>query len=358
LIFDKKNHRLASERDQEFKYLLENYNVALSRMKSGVDSPKEIRLNFLSSRKFATEKANSKAYHPFVLNMEGALLVGSNWHIIDTVANVHIRSLLFDQFPTSEQNFSGAIPRKTTLELKGKTLSAIAANSASYYHAVAEFLTKLMVCSDMGLTSFDQIVTHGTKFEADALRHLGFSGEIISLHSQSYPYLHCESSYLPSVYEPNLAIPSKITTAINNAFGGGESNQKSRILILRRGVRAFSNEAELKQGLEKYGFESYYLEDFDLRATAELFGTAEVIVGVHGAGLTNVIFSRPGAILIEIGIKTCNGQTSLLFFHLANQIGARHFMYVSSYENNSDPKRVVFDERDFIDQVGFILETT
>ena len=42
-----------------------------------------------------------------------------------------------------------------------------------------------------------------------------------------------------------------------------------------------------------------------LRETIELFGRASVVFGYHGAGFTNMLFSRPGTTAIEIFTRPC-----------------------------------------------------
>jgi capsular polysaccharide biosynthesis protein len=48
------------------------------------------------------------------------------------------------------------------------------------------------------------------------------------------------------------------------------------------------------------GFTSVTLEGWTVADQAELFSGADIIVGVHGAALTNLIFSRSGTSVLEI----------------------------------------------------------
>ena len=53
-------------------------------------------------------------------------------------------------------------------------------------------------------------------------------------------------------------------------------------------------------------------------ATAALFASAAVVVGVHGAGLANAMMCAPGTALIEIGFGAANEpSTKLHYEHLA-----------------------------------------
>jgi Glycosyltransferase 61 len=81
-----------------------------------------------------------------------------------------------------------------------------------------------------------------------------------------------------------------------------ESRPGRRIFISRklRTTRPFLNEAECLGILERYGFESVCTETLSLREETELFANADVVVGVHGAGLTNLLFCHPGCVVVEL----------------------------------------------------------
>ncbi len=64
--------------------------------------------------------------------------------------------------------------------------------------------------------------------------------------------------------------------------------------------RALRGEEELEAQLRTRGFEIVFLEDLRLAEQMRLFARAEVVVSPHGAGLTNVLWARPGARLVEI----------------------------------------------------------
>jgi len=74
-----------------------------------------------------------------------------------------------------------------------------------------------------------------------------------------------------------------------------------KIYIQRRGKRRLVNEAEVLEKLNKAGrWQVVCLEELPVLEQAALFHHASFIIGVHGAGLANIIYCRPGTSLLEI----------------------------------------------------------
>lgn len=96
-----------------------------------------------------------------------------------------------------------------------------------------------------------------------------------------------------------------------------------RILISREGslFRRCENEAAIAAIAARHGFVPVRLEDLTFDAQADLFGGAEVVLGVHGAGFTNMLFAPPGALLIELHPA---GHLPVFYRHLTGLMGQRH----------------------------------
>ncbi len=93
------------------------------------------------------------------------------------------------------------------------------------------------------------------------------------------------------------------------------------IIISRRKAlcRRVINEDELNQTLAKMGFISYVLEDLDFPTQVKLFAQAKIIVGPHGAGFANMIFSKNPIILEVLG-----PIPNYFFYTLAKGLGFQH----------------------------------
>ncbi|KAJ3694368.1 hypothetical protein LUZ60_009848 [Juncus effusus] len=78
--------------------------------------------------------------------------------------------------------------------------------------------------------------------------------------------------------------------------------RKPRLLIIARGrSRRFVNLEEIIRSAEKTGFEVVATEaDGDLEVFAPVVNSCDVIMGVHGAGLSNMVFLPINAVFIQI----------------------------------------------------------
>ncbi|KAJ4814872.1 Glycosyltransferase family 61 protein [Rhynchospora pubera] len=89
--------------------------------------------------------------------------------------------------------------------------------------------------------------------------------------------------------------------AIN--LGEGSAKKPRLLFIARTQSRAFMNTEEIVQLIEALGFEVVIGDAWfstDVGEFARLVNSVDVMMGVHGAGLTNIVFLPTNAVLIQI----------------------------------------------------------
>ncbi|MCK0171440.1 glycosyltransferase family 61 protein [Aliiroseovarius sp. S1123] len=64
--------------------------------------------------------------------------------------------------------------------------------------------------------------------------------------------------------------------------------------------RKIANEDEIISLVKRFGGEIINFEDYDFPSQVKLMSSCKVIVGIHGAGLTNMVFMPPGGTVIEL----------------------------------------------------------
>ena len=88
------------------------------------------------------------------------------------------------------------------------------------------------------------------------------------------------------------------------------------------GVRTIVNEAEVDVLLQEFGFEKVYFEDFTFLEQIRLMRETGFFLGVHGAGMTNMLFLQEDAKVIELLNETYG---DLCYFRLASCLGLPYF---------------------------------
>lgn len=82
----------------------------------------------------------------------------------------------------------------------------------------------------------------------------------------------------------------------------GTAGGRRRLFVSRAGAasRRIVNEAEIEPALAARGFELVDPAAMSIAEQVALFSQASAVVGPHGAGLTNLLFSAPGTEVVEI----------------------------------------------------------
>ena len=84
---------------------------------------------------------------------------------------------------------------------------------------------------------------------------------------------------------------------------------------------------------------------------AQIFNNAEVVVGVHGAGLTNSVFMNPGGIMVEAvpHYDSRHAPVTGIFARLAGMNGLSHYSF--DLRTNFSPEHLARETRSFYDVV-------
>jgi len=105
----------------------------------------------------------------------------------------------------------------------------------------------------------------------------------------------------------------------------GTVPQPHRLLYVSRSRakrRRISNEDEVFRLLRLKGFEKVNLEELKLIDQVKLFQQARVVIGCHGAGLTNIMFMQNNQTVIEL---KSNNNNYWCYFSLARVFGLKYY---------------------------------
>jgi capsular polysaccharide biosynthesis protein len=179
--------------------------------------------------------------------------------------------------------------------------------AVNYCHWLLDILPRVGLLEKCGydLDKIDYFIfnNYKSKFQKDSLNRLGIEKDRI-ITSGEYPEIRAQKLLVPSLHmHPGNSGSPWVAQFLQDKFLESQSSKKRRIYINRMGVdkRRVINEMELIDMLEKkFGFENITMHEHDVFEQAKIANEAEIIVGPHGAALTNIVFCRPGTKFVEI----------------------------------------------------------
>ncbi len=115
----------------------------------------------------------------------------------------------------------------------------------------------------------------------------------------------------------------------------------SRELASKRKIKNFN---EIEPVLKKYKFQIVNFENLSFKDQIYISHNAEIIAGLHGAGLSNMLFMKKNSLIIEVRDK--NDNTNNCFFSLSSDLNLNYYFlsasacsenfYSSDYNLNAD----------------------
>jgi hypothetical protein len=126
-----------------------------------------------------------------------------------------------------------------------------------------------------------------------------------------------------SNYGFNREIITRSRSRMMNLLSLNTEVASLRIFLSRNGAtRSPNNILEIEQIFRENGFVVYNASDFSFQETVEIFKRASLIIGIHGAGLTNMIFAPPNCQIIELDpiIHKMGGEIRPIFRLLSESL--------------------------------------
>ncbi len=149
---------------------------------------------------------------------------------------------------------------------------------------------------------------------------------IKSLHIYSSRFL----KYQKNKYEVySLKSINWLHSYFQDIFKDVKINPKyKKILILRKkkDLRSILNESELVSFLKNYDYDTIYLENFSENEIIKIFKSAKTIITVHGAALSNIIFSKKIKI-IEIYPSSFPEESAFVYYQLSRHLKFKHHVF-------------------------------
>jgi len=201
--------------------------------------------------------------------------------------------------------------------------------SNNYFHWFSEALARLVNIQVTSNQTFTILLPSSYKTNSFIIQSL----ELLDL-----PYIFIEEKknvFARQVYiAPHLItsghhIP-EIMQCLKTKFLQNNKNNKSditKIYISRNKSpsRNIINEEELSYVLEKYNFKVVKMENYSWEEQIAMMTNVEYLIGPHGAGLTNMLFSRKKLSVLELLPQRNNKTINNCYYSLSSSLGYNYY---------------------------------
>jgi hypothetical protein len=145
--------------------------------------------------------------------------------------------------------------------------------------------------------------------------------------------LHLEKAIVPR--EKARFIASVIHIFQDVGARSYEGKPQRRIYVSRKltTARRVINDDAVVELLRDFDFETIHLEQMPLTEQIKIFRESNVIIGPHGAGLANIVFSSPGITLIEF-LQESGSYKMPIFSELTALAEGKHIVLPCRPETN------------------------
>lgn len=207
-----------------------------------------------------------------------------------------------------------------------------------YSHFLFDVLPKLHLLKSIGvdINFFDKIIINFKdllfiKECFDAL-NIDFS-KVVGRDALNRMF---ESKLFVSISEPrdSLYTSDWIVDFVRNTFSSSDVVTKFSSIYISRNLgtkRIVVNEDRFIVDLVSAGVQIVHCEKYSIKKNASIFRNANIVVAPHGAGLSNIVFCRPGTIVVELFSSHWSDE----FWKLSVACGLNYIPIQVKLEDNS-----------------------
>ncbi len=227
------------------------------------------------------------------------------------------------------------IEQKMSERIDGPAMWVTDLFSNTYFHWMCEAVPRLLIASSFD-TGFPVLLP-------SVLKTIPFVQQILVLFPETNvrwverrrPAAISELLWISTMgsgYQFNPPLMKFLRSRLLRAAAVHTVEPRNRRLYVSRArcrYRKILNEDEILAVLDHFGFETVFLEDFSLKKQMAICENAEILLGCHGAGLTNMLFMRPGAVVVELQRRN---SWPTCYFRLAHALGNQYFYLFCKHE--------------------------
>lgn len=219
----------------------------------------------------------------------------------------------------------------------------------NYYHWLMDSVPRWRIMQAANYLDYDYVLLQegSSRFQDGFLDQLGVPPSK-RLHCSKKVVHQFERLVVPAMPVMEWKVPAWTRAWLRTLFPAKKSGPE-KFFISRRDApqRRLINEADLEKQLTAAGFTSVELGRLPVAEQAGLFSSVKCVVAQHGAGLANMVFAPPGAVLVEL---CASPKTPPCYKNLAAAAGLRYAVVLGHL-----PDKPVSDSGDFAIDISTVV---
>lgn len=238
------------------------------------------------------------------------------------------------------------LPEHKTLRMGGAFVLAGLPTGRNYFHWLLEAVARTVIARRHVDADIRCLVPEIRGMERATLNMVGVHDALIEIIPDATMLQVDQLIIAPRGLVSSVKILPAATDALRVGVQWDDAPATDRIFISRSSARRrrIANEKDVSSLLERHGFQTVATETLSPDDQRALFAKASVIAGMHGAGLTNTVFARPGATLIELQPPRLDTARTILYWNFAAACEQRYVQVVCPEAPGQDDRPL--SERD------------
>lgn len=237
--------------------------------------------------------------------------------------------------------------KKKIINLKKDEVCFFGPYSSNYTHAINEYFLRLVYLSEKKIYKKIWLPSNLKKYLKSYTYKKTFSDLTLKFYPSDENLIFKNCNYLTHpnnrwlIRKNNKLVPKEFKK-LSNIFRKKiyknhrkTNNDEYKFILVSRDKalkRKLLNEKELFTKLKKYKFKLVFFENLSFENQINIARNCKIMIGYHGAGLSNLFFMRPKTLLIEIFNENYN-QESLKLFSKSLNINYKSFKCKDNYSN-------------------------
>lgn len=214
----------------------------------------------------------------------------------------------------------------------------------NYFHWMFDVLPRIGILQLAGFSveTIDKFIVNSTSysFQEETLKYIGISYEKL-ISSQEHSHIKVNKLIAPALlrgFEKGNIAEKYACLYLRESLLKYErftTRAVERIYITRADAsyRKVLNEEDVIALVAQIGFSAVTLNSLTVAEQISIFKKAKIIIAPHGAGLTNIVFSSPGTILIEILSPV---YVNVCYWSIANHLNIKYYYLLGEGETHKE----------------------